>query len=559
MIALLFLNALMDLFGLATIGVLIQSALQGDFVTAEEYSRDLASSEAEFLFNSSLRWIYQEMNFVNEMQMLFFIAIVIFIIFLGKNAASLGILYLQARYSYNIALRLSKKMFQHYYNKGYLFISGKNTGDKIYQIFEIPMRFAGGYLFPFFNFSTDLFVIILIGIGLIAVNPFAVILLAVAIVPTFLGVYAFSKNRVQALGTAKNNFYPKAYASINEAMRAFVNVKLGNKENYILNKYDSVQTILNRLEAKLIGFYNKINQKTNDVVFGLGILVIFGYAYYSNQTKEDVLVLLGFFGVAVYKLLPAVNNMVGNLLGMKSYGYVTKELEPLVDIQLRPFDEVDAISFEDKIELKKIGFVYPDTDKQIIENFDLTINKGETIGIIGASGSGKTTLLKIILRLLRESTGSFVVDGKELTNENEDAAFQKIIGYVEQETFIAEGTLEENIAILEDEIDYDRLERAIKDAQLEDFVKNQPLGLKMQLGEAGIKLSGGQKQRVGIARALYKNPQILVLDEITSALDSATEKEIVKVINGLSGTGKTIIIVAHRMSTLSKADFLIKI
>jgi ABC-type bacteriocin/lantibiotic exporter with double-glycine peptidase domain len=152
-----------------------------------------------------------------------------------------------------------------------------------------------------------------------------------------------------------------------------------------------------------------------------------------------------------------------------------------------------------------------------------------------------------------------VVDGVELTNKKDDAAFQKVIGYVEQETFIAEGTLEENIAILEDEIDYNRLERAIIDAQLEDFVKNQPLGLKMQLGEAGIKLSGGQKQRVGIARALYKNPQILVLDEITSALDSATEKEIVKVINGLSGMGKTIIIVAHRKSTLDKADKIIQI
>ncbi len=234
MMALLILNAVMDLLGLATIGVLIQVALQGGAISAEVYERVDAGSDAEYYFNSFLRWVYGEMGLTNEMQLLFVISIVIFFVFVIKNTASLGILYLQARYSFNVALRLSKKMFQYYYQRGYLFISGRNTGEKVYEINQIPYLFALGYLFPIFNFSTDLVVLILISIGLISVNPFAVILLIVAVLPTFFGVYYFSKNRIQILGNTRNKLQPKAFGLINEGLKAYVNVKLANKENYVL-------------------------------------------------------------------------------------------------------------------------------------------------------------------------------------------------------------------------------------------------------------------------------------------------------------------------------------
>jgi len=559
MVMLLILNAVMDLLGLATIGVLIQVALQGGVISAEVYERADAGSDAEYYFNSFLRWVYGELELSNEMQLLFVFSIFIFFVFIIKNALSLGILYLQARYSFNVALRLSKKMFQHYYQEGYLYISGRNTGEKVYEINQIPHLFAIGYLFPIFNFTTDLVVMILISIGLIVVNPFAVVLLMVAVIPTFFGVYYFSKNRIQILGSIRNKLQPKAFGMINEGLKAYVNVKLSNKENYVLEKYSDTQNQLNRIDAKLTGFYNKLNQKTNDIVFGLGIMVIFGYAWYSGQVKEEVLTMLGFFGVATYKVLPAINNMVGAILGIKSYSYVIEELKPVVNVKLEEFEEVESIGFEREIELRNIGFKYPESEKKVIGGFNLKIRKGETLGIVGASGSGKTTLLKIILRLMRETEGQFLVDGEELRDERMDARFQKIIGYVEQETFILEGSLEENIAMLEDEIDDVRMERAIRDAQLMEFVSQHSEGLGMKLGENGIKLSGGQKQRVGIARALYKNPEVLVLDEITSALDGKTEKEIVNVINGLSGTGKTIIIVAHRKSTLEKADRVVEV
>lgn len=559
MVFLLIVNAIMDLIGLATIGVLIQISLEGNAISAPNFERVDANSNLEFYFINFLRLFYDNLDLNNEMQFLFIISAFIFIIFIVKNLLSLGILYLQARYSFNVALRLSKKMFQHYYNKGYIFISDRNTGDKVYQLNQIPYVFAIGYLFPIFNFTTDLVLVLFISLVLIAINPMAVFLLLLVVVPTFFGVYYLSKNRVESIGNERNRLHPLALNTINEGMKAYINVKLGNKENFVFEKFSEIQNKLNQIDAKLAGIYYKVHQKINDIVFGLGIMIIFGFSWYSNDSKEDVLKILGFFGIAAYKLLPAINNMLGSILGIKSYAYVLDELKPIVGTELKKFPEINPIKFNQNIEFRNLGFNYPESDKRIFNNFSIQIKKGETIGLVGKSGSGKTTFLKVFLRLIRETKGKFLVDGIEIKSEMENAMFQKIIGYVEQDTFIFNGTLEDNIALLEKDIDYERLAMSIKDAQLFEFVSQHPDGLKMKLGENGIKMSGGQKQRVGIARALYKNPEILVLDEITSALDSVTEKEIVKVINDLSGLGKTIIIVAHRKSTLEKANRIIEL
>ena len=189
----------------------------------------------------------------------------------------------------------------------------------------------------------------------------------------------------------------------------------------------------------------------------------------------------------------------------------------------------------------------------------LTIKKGESVGVIGGSGSGKTTLLKVFLRLIAPHSGSFEIDGKALDGKSDDASFQRNIGYVEQDVFIMNGTLAENIALGFEEIDQQLLQQVLDESMLSTFISQQSEGLSMQLGEGGVKLSGGQKQRVGIARALYKKSEILVFDEVTSALDPITERAIVQSINHLASLGKTILIVAHRITTLEKCDRILEL
>jgi ATP-binding cassette, subfamily B, bacterial PglK len=192
---------------------------------------------------------------------------------------------------------------------------------------------------------------------------------------------------------------------------------------------------------------------------------------------------------------------------------------------------------------------------QYSKDISFKIKVGETIGVIGSSGSGKTTFLNVFLRLLKESSGNIKVDGN-IINETTNALFQKSIGYVQQAVYIKNGTLKENIAFgeMESEIDIQKLKRVLKDAMLEEFVINHPGGYDMLLGENGVMLSGGQRQRIGIARALYKDAEILLFDEATSALDPETEKAIVATIYNLTKLNKTIVIVAHRVTTLEMCD-----
>lgn len=559
MIGLMLINAFFDVLGLATIMVLIKSALESETITKLTYSREEAGSQIEYYFNETLRHLYQFLGAENEIELLFYLAIFIFIVFIIKNAISLWISYIQTRFAYNISLRLNKKMFKYYYDQGYLFIKDSSSGKKVYNIVDIPSRFASSYLVQTFVFSTELLVITIMCAALLSYRPLAVILLLVVVLPVFVLIYQFSKNKIRDVGYERNRQAPVNYARVLEAMKAYVDVKLSNRENDTLGRYEESQTNLNRTDVIYQGIYGQIHQKTNDIIFGLGILVIFSFAFFTSSSKDSVLTLLGFFGIAAYKVLPAINRMMNTILAIKNNSFVIDELKLVANSNLEKFEEVEKLPFESFIELDGISFTYPEDKRTVLNNISLKIKKGESLGIIGGSGSGKTTLLKLILRLILENDGRFRVDTNVLDTPQLNASFQRNVGYVEQDIFIMDGTLEENIAFGEKEIDYELLNLAIRDAMLDPFVEMQEMGIKMQLGEGGVKLSGGQKQRVGIARALYKQSEILVFDEATSALDPTTEKAIVDSINHLAEIGKTIIIVAHRITTLEKCDRIIEL
>ncbi|MBK9564366.1 MAG: ATP-binding cassette domain-containing protein [Saprospiraceae bacterium] len=246
---------------------------------------------------------------------------------------------------------------------------------------------------------------------------------------------------------------------------------------------------------------------------------------------------------------------MGSALAIKNVSYLITELKPLANHPLKEYADIQTLAFENEIKFKNIGFTYPDNPSEVLQDVSFQIKKGETIGFIGSSGSGKTTLLHVFLRFLHETKGSVYIDGIKLDLSN-NASFQKAIGYVQQNVYIRNGTLRENIAFgLEpSEIDESNLHKAIQDAMLAEFVHQHPERLDMMLGENGVKLSGGQRQRVGIARALYKDAQILLFDEATSALDHETEKAIVTTINHLAKMDKTIVIVTHRVTTLEMCD-----
>ena len=280
----------------------------------------------------------------------------------------------------------------------------------------------------------------------------------------------------------------------------------------------------------------------------------------QNKDSNELLTVLGVFVAATFRMIPSFNRIIFAVQNMK---YKSSSVDLLFN-EFKSFEQSEKtikkykeIKFENKIILKDIIFSYK-KNNIILNNISLDINKGDCIGIIGTSGAGKSTFVNLITGLFSPSKGSIKVDGKDIKNYTR--SWQNKIGYVPQDIFLADNTIQNNIAfgIEKEDICHRSIKKSIKNAQLDKFINSLDDGLNSQVGERGVQLSGGQIQRVGIARALYNNPEILILDEATASLDSQTEMNFMNSIKKLKGS-MTILIISHRMSTLKDCNKIFKI
>jgi ABC-type multidrug transport system fused ATPase/permease subunit len=281
----------------------------------------------------------------------------------------------------------------------------------------------------------------------------------------------------------------------------------------------------------------------------------------AKREMVDIIQYLAIFAVASFRIVPGASRLL-------SAFQTIKHMEPSVRLLLQEFDSKDnsyiknnylpkdlstPLKFQKEINLTNLSFSYPIRKEFVLSKISMTIKKGDFVGIIGETGSGKSTLINLLIGLLKSSDGKVEVDGLNI-NSNLTKWYKKI-GYVPQSVYLIDDTIRKNIAfgLREDDIDNDLVAKAIEKANLDEFVNNLPDGLETIVGEKGIRLSGGQQQRIGIARALYRDPEILILDEATSSLDEATEKKIMESIQFLKGK-KTLIVITHRLITVKNCD-----
>jgi ABC-type bacteriocin/lantibiotic exporter with double-glycine peptidase domain len=263
---------------------------------------------------------------------------------------------------------------------------------------------------------------------------------------------------------------------------------------------------------------------------------------------------------AGFRMIPSFSRILNNLQSIR-FGWATvdalssefSQTVEKVSLSRESHNntiELVPVTFNREILFSDISFSYTQEKDEVLRNVNFSIKKGETIGLVGESGSGKSTLSNLLLGLLEPTKGEILIDSTKLT-ENNFTRWQQMIGYVPQEVYLLDDTIRRNVAFgLDDsEIDDDRVSLVIEMAQLRDLVEGNQDGLNLTLGERGARLSGGQKQRIGIARALYNDPEVLIMDEATSALDNKTEKEILNTLKPLVGA-KTIVVIAHRTTSL---------
>ena len=293
--------------------------------------------------------------------------------------------------------------------------------------------------------------------------------------------------------------------------------------------------------------------------------LIAGLAYYLSQQSDGMITtipILGVLAMGAQRLLPALQQIYSSISIINGSFH---SLQNVLDLLNQPLpchankSQPAPISFEKEIRLNNISFRYIEDTPYILKNVNLSIAKGSCIGFIGATGSGKSTLLDIIMGLLSPIKGTLAVDGKTLTMNNL-RNWQSHIAHVPQDIYLADNTIEENIAFgqLKDEIDYNRVQQAAEKAGIAKLIESWPNQYQTYIGERGIRLSGGQRQRIGIARALYKQANVLILDEATSALDSKTEASVIKSIKAFSDD-ITVLMIAHRVTTLRDCDYIVEI
>lgn len=505
-----------------------------------------------------LQWLYDTFHFSSHGNFMVFLGALLLLTFVVKNCIVLWVAHFQSRFSYDVATSLARRQFMKYYNLGFTYIKDKNSADIHNNIVNIPVFFVSGVLISLINFFTEVTVIAIIVVGIAVVDYALFAALVAVLLPSGLVIYNLTKNKLYHLGVEQQRLSVQAFSRVYQAIFGFVDVRLTNKETRFLETYEKEQKALNE-SYKIKHIITLLPSRALEVIAVLGILVIFIYSFAVRDEEGNLFKFVALFGAAAFRVIPSMNRCLAALMSIKNQLFSLEVLEDgALPYRMERMD-VHPLRFEESIEFRNLHFRFPDAAHVALDDFNFRVEKGEKIGIIGESGSGKTTLMNLLLRFLSEDEGGIYVDGEKLRYED-IASWRAKVGYVQQQVFLIDASLKENVAFGEspEEIDLERLEMALEQASLMDFVRTLPLGWDAQVGEMGARLSGGQRQRIGIARALYYNSSVLIFDEATSALDTETENSITESIQSLQAD-KTVFVVAHRITTLRHCDRIVEL
>jgi ATP-binding cassette, subfamily B, bacterial PglK len=507
-----------------------------------------------------LEYIYSAFNFTSAKSFSVFLALSIGVVFIIKNLLLLAINHYQIKFTFRLFNFYSIKSLEYYFSKGYLYVKSSDANTIVRNIALLPKLFNRNFVIPYLNLLNDLFIISIIIIILIFQNPLFVVILLSILLPFFLLFYFLIRKRIQRLEKFDLSIQPKISRTIFQVINGYLDTLVNNAFDK-LNKRNSKfihESSDNGVELLTL---KSSPQKMVELamVFSLITIVCFGLYYFDDSSK--LVTALAFFGIAAFRIMPSINRMLISLVTIKGYDYVYEYLKPVSDFAKSQEinTNADTLTFNSKIEFENISFSY-NANEVVFSDFSFQINKHQTVGIIGPSGSGKSTLMLLMLGVIFPDKGKVTIDDRLLTPETANQ-WHKLVGIVPQEVFIIDGSIKENITLSNDEneIDFEALNKAIELSSLNDFIKHQPNGVNSILDDKGANLSGGQKQRIAIARAVYNGSQVIVFDEATSALDIETEKEIKNSILTLQKEGFTVVIIAHRYTTLAHCDNIIEI
>jgi len=481
------------------------------------------------------------------------------VIYFLKTAFLSYLAWRQNRFAYDVQANLSQRLFTTYLRQPYTFHLQHNSARLLRNAVVEVNQFTFSVMLPALLILTEGLVLVGLSALLLLVEPVGALVVVVVLGLTAAAFHFATRTHIARWGAARQVHEGFRMQYLQEGLGGAKDVKLLGREKDFLVQY----RYHNERGARMVESQVTLQQIPR---MGLELLAVAGLAtlvltmLLRGSELTDIVPALGLFAAAAFRLMPSLNRV---LMSSQSLRYGTVATETLIEELSMPAPELPpkaahTAAFTSAIELRDVSYTYAGAASPSLDGVALNIRRGECVGVIGPSGSGKSTLVDVLLGLFTPTAGRVEVDGRDI--QPDLRAWQDQIGYVPQAVFLTDDSLRRNVAFgLENaSIDDAAVRRAIKAAQLEEFVASLPEGLDTLVGERGARISGGQRQRIGIARALYHDPAVLVLDEATSALDTNTEQGVMQAVTALHGS-KTILIVAHRLSTVALCDRLYRL
>jgi ABC-type multidrug transport system fused ATPase/permease subunit len=474
--------------------------------------------------------------------------------FFIRAAAAMGAEYVMQRMTANTAANLSARLARGYLSLPYAFHLRHSSAELIRNAHQVPLEVVNNVFLPLIRLMAETILTLGMLALLIAVSPIGTALAVAVVGGSTVILMLLIQPRIKRFGATAHAMHRDTLSSIQQAFQGVRDVKLLGRERFFSEAYGRRRRKL----ARMLYTNQTIAQSPRYVIETSLILFILAFfaVTIARGGTQSALATLGLFGYAGLRLQPSLQRIAAAFNSLKFATAPTADIHRdlrLIEQNVAATDTGSPFPFEREIRLEEVSFAYEGTRSDALSEVTLTIERGEQIGICGPTGGGKTTLVDLIAGLLSPAKGRVLVDDVDIATNLR--GWQRNLGVVPQMVFLIDDTLRRNIAlgIPDDKIDEAAVWEAVQLAQLEAFVKDLPEGLETVVGERGVRLSGGERQRIAIARALYYRPQVLIFDEGTSALDNATEQELMRALRSLRGE-HTILLVAHRLSTVRDAD-----
>lgn len=513
--------------------------------------------------NKILNDLYMNLDFSSKQNFLVFLGCLsLFTLFVNSIFKSFTS-YKKLKFSNNRRHSIAQKLLKIYINQPYKFFLSNNSSIITKMILsETDVAIQQG-LIPSINLLSNILLSISILVFFLVINPYLALILSIVFGGFYFIVYKIVRKYLSAIGKKRIEANTFRFKIISETLGGIKDLKvLGREKSFFDSFTKPSKDFSNYISSSQI--LKEVPQYFIEVIaFGTLVTITIYFIFNNGENIDSLLPVLGLYAIGAIKLKPSVNQIFSSFsalkFGLPAIEKISYELKHnnLEDTFLKP--ETRRLSLKRELSLDGVNYSYNSNSNLVLKNINLTICSNSKVGIIGKTGSGKSTLVNLIIGLLDLTKGKILIDGISI-EKSSVRSWQNNIGYVPQTIFLSDDSIASNIAfgVEKNSIDMDQVKKVSKMAMAHNFITMLEKGYDTIIGERGIKLSGGQRQRIGIARSLYHNPDILILDEATSSLDNKTEKEVMRAIDNMTGT-RTIIIVAHRLSTIKNCDKIIEL